>query len=1148
MSRIDWDRVWKVFDDALEAPTEQRGALLDEACGDDADLRAEVEGLLAGHDHDDGVLDRAPAGSLAATTTGAVSSSSAETSVGPYRIVREIGRGGMGVVYLAEDPRSSRQAAIKLIAPHLSAEPQARRRLLAEARAASRLEHPNICEILEVSETDDGRLFLAMPFYDGETLNARIQRGVVAVDEALAIAIQAAAGLERAHAAGVVHRDVKPSNLLLSSDGSVKILDFGVAKSQGSSLSDPGVRVGTLSYMAPEQILGEAVSAAADLWALGVTLYEMVAGRRPFQGEYEPAVMYEILNEEPPSLRSLNPAVPPGLERLLEALLEKNAGRRLGSAAELITELRALERGEEVAVGRPGPQQIPQVLTSFFGRERELEQLERVLASARLATLTGPAGSGKTRLAIEAARRFAGRYPGGVWFVSLAPAQDRAQAAALVARALGLPAGPGADVVARIEDKLRSRKALLILDTCEQVLDCGPDLARLLVACEQLTVLTASRAPLRISGERELAVGPFEPPAPGASIEQLERNNAVALFLDRARALQPGFEINDSNAAHIVELCTRLDGLPLAIELAAARIKLFSPKALLGRLSARLDLLSTKGPDRPDRHRTLRRAIECSHELLAAPERMLFRRLAVFRGGCDLSAIQRVCSDGDGGALLDSLDALLQHNLVRRIDDGHDEPRFDVLETIRDLAAERLDANDEADRIRSAHAAHYLELAEARAGSLAGPGQAETLDRFELEFGNLQTALDWAVETASTELGLRLAVAMWRFWLARGRIEEGARRFEALLALDTRGLDPRLLAEALHDQATLEQNRGRNARAAEILNRCLEIWRSLDDERGVANALANQAWVDCELSRLDEAEALSHEALELHHKLGARRGEAVDWNNLGWAAAYRGRPREAIERFAKSLDLRRQAGDQRGEAFALASMAWAEGLRGRFAEAHRLLDQSSRRLLRIGDRVLLGFSLVGRATVLLDEGRLAEAHEIAEKAQREWDRGGNRSGEAWTLTLRGEILVERGELEAAIGFLEQGRHIWTLIGGQWGDAMTAAAQARAFQATERFGEARAALRSSLETRLRIGDRRGLAECLEIAAAFEAEAQPEQAARLAALAAAARRALDTPRPRRRLDARIPTTSPMEIDPPSLADSIDTEAVAALSRIG
>ncbi len=239
MSRIDWDLVWKIFDEALEAPAEKRIALLDKACGEDAELRAEVEGLLAGHDHSGGVLDRAPTGSLA-TPTPNPGSPPSETAVGPYRIVREIGRGGMGVVYLAEDPRSSRQAAIKLIAPHLSAEPQARRRLLAEARAASRLEHPNICEILEVSETDDGRLFLAMPFYDGETLANRIQRGVVPVEEALAITVQAAAGLERAHAAGVVHRDIKPSNLLIAPDGSVKILDFGVAKPQALSLSDPG--------------------------------------------------------------------------------------------------------------------------------------------------------------------------------------------------------------------------------------------------------------------------------------------------------------------------------------------------------------------------------------------------------------------------------------------------------------------------------------------------------------------------------------------------------------------------------------------------------------------------------------------------------------------------------------------------------------------------------------------------------------------------------------------------------------------------------------------------------------------------------------------------------------------------------------------
>jgi predicted ATPase len=753
-------------------------------------------------------------------------------------------------------------------------------------------------------------------------------------------------------------------------------------------------------------------------------------------------------------------------------------------------------------------------------------------------------GSGKTQVGDRGGQTAgAEAYPGGVWFVSLASGPGRRQAIALIGRALGLEPSPDAQTLNRIEDALRGGKALLVIDNCEQILDCGLDLMRLLQSCPELTALATSRAPLRLTGERELAAPPLEIPPANATVEELERHPAVALFLDRARAQQPDFSMDESNAATIAELCARLDGLPLAIELAASRTKLFSPKALLARLGQRLDLLAARGPDRPERHRTLRRAVEWSHELLTESERRLFRRLSVFCGGCDIDAIRHVCGDGDEAALLEALDALLQHNLAQRIDDGRGEPRFDVLETIRDLATERLELNDEADSIRAAHAAWYLAQAEAASGALTGPGQAEALDRLEMELGNLNAALDHALATGDAALGLRLAVAMWRFWLARGRIEEGARRFEALLALPTEGLDRRLLAEALHDQATLEQNRGRNARAVEILNRCLDVWRDVGDERGAANAMANLAWVHCELCRLSEAESLSREALEIHQRLGARRGEAVDWNNLGWVSAYRGRPREGLDRFGKSLDLRRAVGDRRGEAFALASMAWMEQMRGRFAEAHRLLDQAARRLLRIGDRVLLGFSLVGRASALLDEGRLAEAWAIADKALLEWRRGGNRSGEAWTLTLRGEIDVERGEIDVGAEMLEQGRRIWLSIGGKWGAAVASAALARAFADAGRWDEARTALRSALLTRREIGDRRGLAECFEILAAVDAGARPEQAGELARTAAALRVELEAPRPRRRLNAAIPKITDAAAAEIDVAGSV-SEALAAL----
>jgi tetratricopeptide (TPR) repeat protein len=290
------------------------------------------------------------------------------------------------------------------------------------------------------------------------------------------------------------------------------------------------------------------------------------------------------------------------------------------------------------------------------------------------------------------------------------------------------------------------------------------------------------------------------------------------------------------------------------------------------------------------------------------------------------------------------------------------------------------------------------------------------------------------------------------------------------------------------------------------------------------------------------------EALEIHTKLGSARGVAVDWNNLGWASVYRGDLNQALERYRKGLEFRRKAGDRRGEGYALASLGWVEQMRGCFVESHRLLDQATRRLLRIGDRVLLGYTLVVRATALLDEGRLGEAAEIADKAVREWQRGGNRSGEAWTLTLRGEIAVERAELELAGQLLERSRQVWSSIGCLWGEAASEAALARTFAENERPPEARRALRSSLKLRRQVGDKRGLAECLEILAGFEAESRPELSRRLAATAADLRSSLDAPRPRRRLNASIPVADDAASGSLASPDLLNEAVSAALDALG
>jgi len=331
-----WDRVWELFEGALDVPAADRQVWLNNACDDDA-LRAEVEELLGAHARDTGVLEK----SLSPVFPPTAPSRPVVPQVEAYSIEREIGRGGMGIVYLARDARLDRPVALKFLSSRLSRDEKARKRLLREARAASRLDHPNICTVYDVGEADDGRPYVAMAFYEGPTVEEKIADGPLSLAEAVEIARQTAAGLEQAHRQGVIHRDVKPSNLLVEADGVVRILDFGVAKLAGATATDTGVRLGTPLYMPPEQILGEPVSPASDLWSLGIVLFQMVAGRRPFQGESEMTAIYEILNEEPPPLSDFVEA-PKHLQTVLDRLLKKDAAERYAGADALLKDLALL--------------------------------------------------------------------------------------------------------------------------------------------------------------------------------------------------------------------------------------------------------------------------------------------------------------------------------------------------------------------------------------------------------------------------------------------------------------------------------------------------------------------------------------------------------------------------------------------------------------------------------------------------------------------------------------------------------------------------------------------------------------------------------------------------------------------------------------
>src|SRR5918999_2166586 len=421
--------------------------------------------------------------------------------------------------------------------------------------------------------------------------------------------------------------------------------------------------------------------------------------------------------------------------------------------------------------------------TSFVGREREVVEATSLLERARLLTLTGPGGIGKTRLALNIAADQIGRFADGVYLADLSPITNPRLVPAAIARSLMVPEQPGRDVLDSLADHLRDRELLLVVDNVEQVVEAASAVGRLIDGAPRLKVLATSRVPLHISGEQEFPVPPMVLPdlVRSSAVEGLAGNEAVTLFIQRAASVRPGMRLTPENAATVAQIAVKLDGLPLAIELAASRSKLLAPDAILARLETRLSLLTTGASDRPERQRTLRNTIEWSHDLLEAGHRRLFARLGTFNGGWTLEAAEVICGPGLEVEVLDGLGTLIDHSLVRPGQPGEGEPRFSMLETNRGFAAERPAVSGERDELQRAHAEHFRDLAEEAELNLTGEDRVVWLDRLEADYDNLCAAMDWAERTGDASTGLRTAAAIWRFWQQRGRLSEGRARAQSLL-------------------------------------------------------------------------------------------------------------------------------------------------------------------------------------------------------------------------------------------------------------------------------------------------------------------------------------------------------------------------------
>jgi predicted ATPase/serine/threonine protein kinase len=1094
-----WKQVDNLLQSALLVSSDRRDEFLRQACAGDAALEQEVRSLLTSHRNVGGFLEgpaiKVVAQTIALQGRGAVDSVLGQT-ISHYRVLRKLGSGGMGVVYEAEDIRLGRRVALKFLPEDLAHDKRALQRFEREARAASSLNHPNICTIYEVEEHDHQPV-IVMELLEGESLRQRIREGPISTAELLDFGIQISDALEAAHAKGIIHRDIKPGNMFIVGGERIKVLDFGLAKvldphvaegqSEEESLTLDGVIPGTTSYMSPEQVRGEEIDERSDLFSLGVVLYEMATGQRPFVAKNRVMLMNAILNAQPAAASRVNPALPAALAAILARALEKHCEKRFQRAADMCSDLKRLKRETEktptaVALGgpvtpnaRPGrygsilatirdrfsekpvqpqkaaPANLPAQRTGFVGREKEIAAAKELLLrqDVRLVTVTGPGGIGKTRLAVQVASGLAERFPGGTHFVPLSSLSDPGLIASVIVQTLGIREAGGQSPLEILKENLQDSRRppmLLVMDNFEHLIEAAPTVAALLSMGTNLKIMVTSRAALHVYGEHEFPVPPLAlPDSRPMPPEVLSQYPAVALFVQRAVAVKPDFELNWGNAGAVTEICARLDGLPLAIELAAARVKVLSPSSMRTRLASRLQLLTGGSRDLPQRQQTLRAAMDWSYDLLSTAEQKLFRRLSVFVGGCNLEGVEAVCDtkrdlDLD---LLDGVASMVDKSLVQQVEQAKGESRFVMLETIREYALEKLEASGEEALTKRAHAAYCLVLAEEEATEQSGVKGAEWLERFALEHDNFRAGLEWLTETGDAEWGLRLGTALFRFWEMREYLAEGRDRLGKLLKLAGAAAPTKARARALFAAGVLAGEQGHYASADALIRENLDIARQLRDRQGVAVSL---------------------NALAVH---------ARDRGNLAVA-------RSLLE---ESLVLWRELDNQKAVARSLSNLANVVKLQSDYARARSLY---------------------------------AECLSIFEDL-------GDRTGVAWSMNYQGDVARDQGDSAAAQALYEQCLAIFRELGDRWGIAGTLADLGSLAREQGNYPTAHSLYRESIRIFQELDHKRGIArllECFACSAAVQLEA--ERSLRLAGAAAALRRNIGaplTPAEQAKLEARL-----------------------------
>jgi predicted ATPase len=1022
-----------------------------------------------------------------------------------FEIGEVIARGGMGTIHRGRNRRTKQQVAIKRL--ELS-NATGVARFEREIQILRRLEHPNIVRIYGWS-VEQGQHQIVMEYVAGGSLRDHLDRQPRwPIDRALRLVVELCDGLAHVHRVGVIHRDIKPENVLIGEDGTPRLADFGVSKLRGHGLTATGMVLGTLAYMSPEALWGFVLDARADVWGLGVMLFEMLAGERPFKGDAPGQCVAAILHQKPRDLEAILPGIPRGVVDLIGRMLEKDRERRTASARQVGAEAEALLTGVQRALIRTEvlpsvsaaavspdasadkpascPHNLPADLTPFVGREQEVAHLLRLAASgSRLITVLGPGGMGKSRLALEVCRRLAGashlsqpqdigagRFADGVFLVELAHIDTLDQIVTAIADAVGYPFHPHAPPRRQLVHFLREKELLLLLDNFEHVLSGVPIVHEILLTAPAVCIVATSRERLGLSGEAHLVLDGMTIPDAERQVAPLDCS-AIRLFIDCARRVKLGFDLNRENTEQIARLCSMVEGSPLGITLAASWVGMLPLFEIESEMSRSLDFLNAELSDTSTRHRSMRAVFEHSWRLLEPDQRVPFSRLAVFRGGFSRSAASTVA-----GTDLRTLGALTRKSLIRARPDGG---RYEIHELLRQYAEGKLELSPaDHEQTRDRHALHYTEFLVASEGELRGPRPRPALDAIEAELGNVRSAWRWLHERGRVAEVRRATEALCWYYDRKGSCREAEDMFRAaaeslercapdataanrgaigdLLCLQayylerqgrrkqarnlvTRALDllspeehPRERALALMTAACAKRGHDSALRVIELAEQSIALLRTVQDRWGLARVLALVGpWLYEGGAAVDKADACLRESIEIQQDLVGSIVFPLSLAHLGFGRVKQGRFEEGRDDIASALAIAEQLQDVWSTQVCLRLLAHAERSRGDYRAAEDLVERNLTLARRYGSETEQRWTLLTLGELRQDQDRWEEASTLLTTC-RSFE-GAEELFVGLVQVNQGIVARRRGEHRRAAELFEQSHRTFEKLGISWAAAV-----------------------------------------------------------------------------------------------------------------